>query len=218
MQPLSLPTPSGRPLSVLCLGAHCDDIEIGCGGTLLALCRSRADVAIHWHVFASNAVRGAELERCGELLLGPENIPRITTDAFRDGYMPFDGAAVKDRFEALKREHAPDLIFTHREGDRHQDHALVAQLTANTFRDHLVLGYEVAKYDGDLATPNLYMPLDAADATRKVDAICAAYASQASRSWFAPETFASLMRLRAIECNASAGFAEGFYCRKGVLF
>lgn len=209
-------TGAGRgPLTVLCLGAHSDDIEIGCGGTLLLLLATRR-VRVTWVVLAAKGQRAAEARRSAVRFLKGAAAQDVRVQDFRDGYLPYQGADVKDFFETLKPVQ-PDLIFTHYRHDRHQDHRLVSELTWNTFRDHLVLEYEVPKYDGDLATPNVYVPLPTAVRRRKVRNLLTGFASQRSKRWFSAETFDGLMRLRGVECAAATGYAEGFHGSKVTL-
>ncbi|HZS56231.1 MAG TPA: PIG-L deacetylase family protein [Bryobacteraceae bacterium] len=204
-------------LKVLCLGSHSDDIEIGCGGTILRLAEQYPGCIFHWVVLSAAGVRGKEAQcaavhftRAGQLI-GP------TLKTFPDGFLPFMGAEVKAVFEELKNEISPDLIFTHNRKDAHQDHRTVAELTWNTFRNHLIMEYEIPKYDGDLGQPNLFVPLEQDVYPKKVQFIMDIFQSQRSKHWFQPETFLSLMRLRGMECNAPSGYAEAFYCRKVVL-
>lgn len=202
-----------EPLTVLCLGAHSDDIEIGCGGTILRLKQMYSQIRFYWVVFSANGVRGEEACRSAELFT--EGCQRkIVLKTFRDGYLPYDGALVKDSFEELKKEVAPDLIFTHWSGDAHQDHRLINELTWNTFRNHTILEYEIPKYDGDLGRPNVFVPLGEPVCTAKVDYLLETFGSQTPKHWFQRETFFSLMRLRGMECCSASGFAEAFYGRK----
>lgn len=201
---------------VLCLGAHSDDIEIGCGGSILELAAAHPDLQVCWVVFSANPQRRAEAEASAAAFLAGVPNRTIIVHEFRDGYFPFVGAAVKDQFEALK-PFAPDLVFTHCRHDLHQDHALLCQLTYNTFRDHLVLEYEIPKWDGDLRTPNTYFPLSRAAARRKVELLMEHFATQRSRDWFTEDTFEAVMRLRGLEARAAEGMAEGFYVRKLIL-
>jgi LmbE family N-acetylglucosaminyl deacetylase len=216
MRPLSLPGDRTSPLNILCLGAHSDDIEIGCGGTILRLSQQYPNCVFHWVVFSANGVRGAEAKRAAALFGGTEAVRGPLLKSFQDGFLPFVGAEVKAIFEELKVI-SPDLIFTHNRNDAHQDHRLVAELTWNTFRDHLILEYEIPKYDGDLGQPTLFVPLETEASEKKVRYIMDAFQSQHSKHWFRPDTFFSLMRLRGMECNAPSGYAEAFYCRKIVL-
>jgi LmbE family N-acetylglucosaminyl deacetylase len=200
----------------LCLGAHADDIEIGCGGTVLRLLREHPALRIHWLVLSAAGRRADEARTSARRFLG-RGRGVVEIEAFRDGYLPAARAEVKDRFERLKRAVDPDLILTHQEGDLHQDHDLIGRLTRETFRDHAILGYEVPKYDGGLGTPNVFVPLDAATRRRKVRLLLAGFPSQRAKRWFSPETFGALMRLRGIECAAPSGYAEAFHGRKLVL-
>jgi LmbE family N-acetylglucosaminyl deacetylase len=205
------------PLRLLCLGAHADDIEIGCGGTILRLLAERPRVSVRWVVFSGNDVRRQEArESAGAFLAGAAEA-HVVVREFRESYFPAEAAGIKDFFETLKKEEAPDVVFTHRREDVHQDHRTVAELTWNTFRDHLVLEYEIPKYEGDLGHPNVFVPLTEAGARRKIELLQRHFPSQHGRSWFRPETFEAVLRLRAIECNAREGFAEGLYGRKILL-
>jgi LmbE family N-acetylglucosaminyl deacetylase len=213
----SLDRRPGEALKILCLGCHSDDIEIGCGGTILRLASQYAQCEFHWVVFSAIGTRKAEAQRGAELFVGRERLRVVRLESFQDGFMPYVGGDVKMVFEDLKRSVFPDLIFTHSRTDAHQDHRLVAELTWNTFRDHCILEYEIPKYDGDMGQPNVFVPLDTEVSERKVAYLMDAFQSQHSRRWFAQQTFQSLLRLRGMECNAASGYAEAFYCRKLVL-
>src|SRR5947207_2482765 len=215
MMRLNLDEAAG-PLQILCLGAHSDDIEIGCGGTVLQLVRKYPNCIVHWVVFSAIGTRAEEARRAAQLFTGRgSSEPLLKT--FRDGFLPFSGAEVKAVFEQLKQDISPNLIFTHSRKDGHQDHRLLAELTWNTFRDHLILEYEIPKYDGDLGQPSVFVPLEKEICREKVGYIMDAFQSQHGKRWFEEETFFSLMRLRGMECNAPSGYAEAFYCRKLVL-
>jgi LmbE family N-acetylglucosaminyl deacetylase len=201
---------------VLCLGAHSDDIEIGCGGTILRLIHDYPDLCMTWIVFGANPVRGTEARSSAERFLEQVKERNIVVKDFRDGFFPYVGGEIKAYFEQLKREIDPDIIFTHYRNDLHQDHRLINELTWNTFRNHLILEYEIPKYDGDLGVPNLFVHLDRAICERKVDDILREFASQKGKHWFTEETFFSLLRLRGIESKAPDRYAEAFYCRKLV--
>jgi LmbE family N-acetylglucosaminyl deacetylase len=201
---------------VLCLGAHCDDLEIGCGGTVLTLLQCPVPPAVTWVVFSADDVREAEARRSAEKMLGLAREARIIIKRFRDGYLPYDGGAVKDVFEKLKQAVSPDLILTHYRLDLHQDHRLISELTWNTFRNHLILEYEIPKFDGDFGVPNLFVPLDEVTCRRKLDAILGGFPSQRGKRWFSEDLFRALLRLRGMECNAQDGMAEAFYARKLV--
>jgi LmbE family N-acetylglucosaminyl deacetylase len=206
------------PLSqVLCVGAHADDIEIGCGGTLLSLLDSCPSLSVTWVVFSADGARADEARRSSESFLARAANRQVQIHGFRDGFFPNEWARIKETIEQLKTGPAPDLVFTHYGADRHQDHRLVAELTWNTFRDHLVLEYEIPKYDGDLGSPNVFLPLDESHVGRKIEALIEHFPSQRSKRWFNEDLFRSLMRLRGMECNAAAGHAEAFYARKLVL-
>jgi LmbE family N-acetylglucosaminyl deacetylase len=205
-----------RPLRVLAIGAHADDIEIGCGGTILRLVAEQPGARVDWLVLSGHGERAEEAAASATAFLG-DAAARVMVEGFRDGYFPYLGGAVKDRFEQLKSEVVPDLVLTHRLEDRHQDHRLVAELTWNTFRDHLILEYEIPKYEGDLGHPNLYVPISAEHGERKVELLRKCFPSQASRSWFSDDTFWATLRLRGIECNAPDRLAEAFHSRKLVL-
>jgi LmbE family N-acetylglucosaminyl deacetylase len=215
MLTLNLASGTG-PLKILCLGSHSDDIEIGCGGTILRLLASRQNVEIAWVVFGSNQVREREARESATLFVKHASHSETIVHSFRDGFFPFDGVAIKERFEELKRV-SPDLIFTHNRKDAHQDHRLIAELTWNTFRNHLILEYEIPKYDGDLGQPNFFVPLEQEVYEKKVAYILQGFATQHTKHWFGRETFLSLMRLRGMECNAPSCYAEAFYCRKLVV-
>ena len=211
MLELDLSSASRRPLTVLCLGAHGDDIEIGCGGTLLSL-RERPEVEFVWVVFTSDERRAAEVAASAASFLGDR--VHLEVLGHRDGFLPHQGAAVKEDFERLKGEIQPDLVFTHCREDLHQDHRLINELTWNTFRDHLVLEYEIPKWDGDLGRPQAFVSLGEDTAREKTRRLIEAYGSQRSKRWFTEELFLSLMRIRGMECNAPSGYAEAFHVRK----
>jgi LmbE family N-acetylglucosaminyl deacetylase len=206
-----------EPLRLLCLGAHPDDLEIGCGGTVLRLLAEHPGASVHWVVFAGSAAREAEARASARALLSAAGEVTVAVHAFRDGYLPDAWGQVKDEFEKLKLDIAPHAVLTHWRHDAHQDHRVVAELTWNTFRDQLILEYEIPKYDGDLGAPNFYVPLTAADCERKIAVLMEHFPSQRGRPWFEPESFRALARVRGIECHAPERYAEAFYCRKAVL-
>ena len=212
---LEIPRPRKGPLRILCLGAHSDDIEIGCGGTLLQLLARRRSVAIDWVVFSGDEVRAAEARASARRLASGAR-PRIATLKFRDGFFPTQHVAIKEEFEKLKGRR-PDLVFCPWRGDAHQDHRLLGELAWNTFRDHLILEYEIPKYDGDWGTPNVYVPLGDEAARRKIEHLLRAFPSQTGNAWFSEDTFQAVLRLRGIECNAESGRAEAFYGRKVAI-
>ena len=213
MKRLSLGKKETEPLTILCLGAHSDDIEIGCGGTLLQLVEGGTELRFHWVVFSATGKRGEEARRGVELFTAGHE-KTVVLKEYRDGFLPYSGAQVKDFFEELKGSANPDLIFTHWHGDAHQDHRLICELTWNTFRNHLILEYEIPKYDGDMGRPNTFVPLNEPICQKKADNLNEAFESQRAKPWFRRETFLGLMRLRGMESNAGSGYAEGFYARK----
>ena len=199
---------------VLAFGTHPDDIEIGCGGTLLELLGRGQPIDVYWAVFGADAERTAEAERSAERFLSGAASKWIVVNDFRDSYFPQFYEPIKETFQAIRSEVAPDLIFTHRRDDMHQDHRLLAELTWCTFRNHWILEYEIPKYEGDLGQPNVFVPLDETVCRRKIDHLMEAFPTQQAKSWFTPDTYWALLRLRGVECNAPGNFAEGFYCRK----
>ena len=202
-----------RVQQVLCLGAHCDDIEIGCGGTLLALQTSR-NVRIDWAVLSGTPARRAETEAAMRTLIGPRARGELVFGDFTDGRFPAQYTQIKDFLEALKKSRSPELILCHERDDLHQDHRTVSELVWNTFRDHVILEYEIPKWDGGLGQPNVYVPVTAGHVRTKVAALLKSYRTQRGRDWFTRETFISMLRLRGIECRSPSGYAEGFHGRK----
>jgi len=200
--------------TVLCIGAHCDDIEIGCGGALLRWSREWPQTRFVWAMLAAPEVRARESRAAAARIHAGGVPPELQMFDFRGSYFPAQFAAIKDAFETLKQSVRPDLILTHRRADRHQDHALLGELTWNTWREPLILEYEIPKYEGDLGQPNLFVPLDRADVEAKQDILMSCFPSQRHRPWFTAETFRALPRLRGIECAAPSGFAEAFYASK----
>lgn len=211
---VALAKPRDAVLKVLCLGAHADDIEIGCGGTILRLIEEYSAAEVYWVVLGAAGVRKDEACNSAERFLAGARRREIVTREFRDGYFPYIGAEIKDFFEALKRQFMPDLVLTHYRDDLHQDHRLVSELTWNTFRGALILEYEIPKWDGDLGSPNAYQPLTERHVQKKIDILLAEFATQRNRAWFEAETFRSLARLRGLEVVAPDRYAEAFYARK----
>jgi LmbE family N-acetylglucosaminyl deacetylase len=205
-----------RRLKILCLGSHPDDIEIGCGGTILRLVE-RGDVQFFWSVLSGDAKRGKEALESANAFLESVKLKKIDIQRFRESYFPFVGAQIKDYFEKLKKEFSPDLVLTHYGNDAHQDHRLISDLTWNTFRDHLILEYEVPKYDGDLGTPNFYVHLNEPLVKMKTSLISSIFKTQKKKHWFTEETFRSILRIRGVESNSPSKYAEAFYCRKIVF-
>jgi LmbE family N-acetylglucosaminyl deacetylase len=215
MQGLNLGGRAG--IRLLCIGAHSDDIEIGCGGLILSLLERRP-VDVEWVVFSASGVREVEARRSAQAFLKGARSANVVVKAFRDGFFPYD-ADIKSQFEALKKRGSrqPDLILTHYRHDRHQDHRVLSDLAWNTFRDHWILEYEIPKFDGDLGVPNCFAPIPKSTARRKAILLNRMFGTQRDKHWFTDETFMGLMRLRGMECRSETGYAEAFYARKTVL-
>jgi LmbE family N-acetylglucosaminyl deacetylase len=217
MLPLQLGQPGASPARVLAIGAHPDDIEIGCAGTILKLIEQGAVSEIHWVVLSGDGERADEARSSAEALLEDVLRSEVVIRDFPDGFFPYEGQRIKDFFERLKRDHSPDVVLTHQRADLHQDHRLTCELTWNTFRDHLILEYEVPKYDGDISAPNTFVPLSERLSQRKIEHLMDHFASQRSKRWFQEDLFSGLLRLRGMECNSPSSHAEAFFCRKAVL-
>ena len=202
--------------TILCLGAHADDIEIGCGGTIFKLQEMCAPLNIYWVVLSSGGPRTNEARSSAAHYLQGVAEKQVVIKSFPDSFFPYEAAPIKHYFHALSREVKPDLILTHRRDDLHQDHRFVAELTWNAFRDHLIWEYEIPKYDGDLGQPNTFVALDETHCRRKIDGLFQHFTSQLDKPWFSRDTFEGLMRIRGVECNAPGRMAEGFTCRKAV--
>jgi LmbE family N-acetylglucosaminyl deacetylase len=213
---LRFPRRQTVPPKIVCLGAHADDIEIGCGGTVLQLLSWHPDLEFFWVVFSSGSERECEARKSASLFLERARHKDVIVKHFRDGYFPYEGPSIKDYFEELKSHLSPDLIFTHYRDDRHQDHRLISDLTWNTWRNHLIMEYEIPKYDGDLGSPNCFVPLGQEICDRKVRYIREVFQTQSNKLWFTEDTFHAILRLRGIECSAPSKYAEAFYCRKLV--
>lgn len=211
MLPLGLP--KKNDLKILCLGAHCDDIEIGCGGTILRLLQENPSATVMWTVFSGSSVRNAEFHASARKFLGDAALASCAHQ-FPDGYLPHAWKDVKDTFEEIKSAVDPDVIFTHFRHDLHQDHRVVSELTWNTFRNHLIFEYEIPKFDGDLGSPNWFSLLSDDVCRKKIRLILESYPSQASKGWFTEDTFSALLRLRGVESGSPTRFAEAFYARK----
>src|SRR5215470_4490013 len=206
-----------RPLHILCIGAHSDDIEIGCGGTLLRLLSELDNVEVSWVVLGSSGPRDTEALRSAELFLAAAKKTDIVIKQFEASFFPYVGGEIKTFFEELKGRVVPDVVFTHHRHDLHQDHRLVSELTWNTYRDHLILEYEILKYDGDLGNPNFFVHLDQSICQKKIDLLMDCFKTQRNKDWFTPDAFLSLLRIRGIESKAPGNYAEGFYSRKMAL-
>lgn len=200
---------------VLFIGAHGDDIEIGCGGTILKLCREQTDMNFVWYVFSASERRRKEVRLSASGFLQKAQSKKICMGHYRESYFPAQWASIKNALEKLRKTHDPDLIFTHHVMDKHQDHRVLSELTWNTFRDHWIMEYEIPKYDGDMGQPNVYIPLDPAICSLKVKTILQVFKSQTNKHWFSEDAFLGLLRVRGIECAAK--YAEAFYCRKMII-
>jgi LmbE family N-acetylglucosaminyl deacetylase len=217
MLPMNVGRNGSAPRKILCLGAHSDDIEIGAGGTVLQLLSGNRNLEVVWVVFsAAGSEREQEAHRSAGLFLDGVKQQEVIVKDFRDGFFPYDGGKVKEFFEELKRRVSPDLIFTHYRDDRHQDHRTICELTWNTWRNHMILEYEIPKYDGDLGSPNFFVPLPREICDRKIKQICTVFQTQGNKAWLTEDTFQAILRLRGVECAAPGKYAEAFYCRKMV--
>jgi len=213
---LEFARPRDSVFRILCLGAHSDDIEIGCGGTILRVLDDNPAAEVLWVVLGASGPRKTEALASANLFLANARKKEIVIKEFRDGYFPYIGSDIKDFFEELKRKYSPDLVLTHYRDDLHQDHRLVSELTWNTFRNHLILEYEIVKYDGDLGTPNFFVHLTEKLARRKAEILLQSFKSQAEKNWFTEDAFLAILRLRGLESNAPGKYAEAYYCRKGA--
>ena len=216
MRALTLARP-GEKLSVLCLGAHADDIEIGAGGTLLSWIASGVQLDVHWCVLSAVGQRAEEAKASAAAFVAGAVRARFDCAEFKDSFFPSQGDNIKHWLGAVSADTQPDVILTHRRDDAHQDHREVSRLTTTVFRNHLVFEYEIPKWDGDLGQPNVYMPLKSDILDRKVELLLAHFGTQRSKDWFDAETFRGLARLRGLECRAPERYAEGFVLRKAVL-
>jgi LmbE family N-acetylglucosaminyl deacetylase len=206
-----------KPLRLVCIGAHSDDLEIGCGGTLMSWLESTRPIHVTWVVLTSQGERAREARRSAKALLRSAAHVDIALGDFRDGHLPTQYEAVKGFLESVKERAPADIVLTHRLEDRHQDHRLVGELTWNTWRDQIILEYEIMKYEGDLGQPNVFVPLSTRTMRRKSAHLMRHFGSQRSKSWFSDDNFVALARLRGLECRAQSGHAEAFHARKLVL-
>jgi LmbE family N-acetylglucosaminyl deacetylase len=209
--------PFGSVRRVLCLGAHSDDIEIGAGGTLLKLAELIPDLEIRWVVFSAPGARAEEARQSADEFLAGVARKQVNVGSFRESYFPSEWVAIKDWFEEVKAKFDPDVVFTHYRDDRHQDHRVLSDLAWNTFRNHLILEYEILKYDGDLGQPNLFVPLSKELCASKIELLLKHFKTQSTKHWFTSDTFEAMHRIRGIECASGTGRAEAFYCRKLVF-
>jgi LmbE family N-acetylglucosaminyl deacetylase len=213
---IGLSVTSGKPLAILAIGAHADDIEIGAGGFILDLLDSGCVRELTWVVLTAGGSRDAEAKRSAEELVAGRAPLAVEIGSFRERYFQHD-PGIKEAFDELGGRLRPDLVIGPRLEDRHQDHRTVAELVWQTFRGGLVVEYEIPKYEGDLGSPNTYAALSASTLDRKVDHLMTAFPSQRDRPWYTPETFRGLARIRGIEAGAASGYAEGFTCRKSII-
>jgi LmbE family N-acetylglucosaminyl deacetylase len=209
--------PFGAARRILCLGAHSDDIEIGLGGTLLKLAQQIPDLEICWVVFSAPGSRAEEARESAQDFLDRVGHKEVRIGSFRESYFPSEWVSIKDWFEEVKAKFDPDIVFTHYRDDRHQDHRVLSDLAWNTFRNHLILEYEILKYDGDLGRPNVFMPLSDQICNQKIDLLLKHFTTQRTKHWFTRDTFEAMHRIRGIECVSTTGRAEAFYCRKMLL-
>lgn len=217
MLPLNISQAGAANLKILCLGAHSDDIEIGCGGTILRLLEKYKNAEVRWVVFGGNPIRNKEARQSANGFLKKAKCRDIRLKQFPDGFFPFRGEEIKKYFEQLKKGFSPQIIFTHYRDDRHQDHRMISDLTWNSFRDHLILEYEIPKYDGDLGAPNLFVELEEKVCRQKIKLIVESFKTQGDKPWFSEQTFFSMLTLRGMESRSPTRLAEAFYCRKVVL-
>ena len=201
---------------VLCLGAHSDDIEIGCGGTILKLTEEHPGLEVMWVVFSAEGARHAEARASAAAFLKKAGKAHVVVKDFRGSFFPFQGEQIKGFFETLK-PFQPDVVFTHYRDDRHQDHRVLSDLAWNTFRSHVILEYEIPKYDGDYGSPNFFMPVNKAHLARKSKLLLTHFKSQANKHWFTDELFMATPRIRGMECDSPTRYAEAFYSRKMLL-
>lgn len=211
-----LPITFGELTRVLCVGAHSDDIEIGCGGTILTLTEANPKLEILWVVFSAGGARTGEARRSARSFLKRAGKAEVVVKDFRISYFPFQGEEIKDYFETLK-SFEPEVVFTHYRDDRHQDHRVLSDLAWNTFRSHVILEYEIPKYDGDFGAPNVFVPVSKAHCTHKSKLLMKHFPTQSGKHWFSPELFQGTARIRGMECNSPTGYAEAFYSRKLLL-
>lgn len=214
---LKLSNLSHSTCKVLCLGAHADDIEIGCGGTVLRWLQEHPVLEFYWVVLSSSRERRNEAIKSADHFLKGARKKNVLVESFRDGFFPYQGTEIKEYFETLKKRVSPDIVLTHYRDDRHQDHRLVSDLTWNTFRRHLILEYEIPKYDGDLGQPNLFVHLDEPVCKKKIRYILDIFETQTEKQWLTEDTLQAILRLRGVESHAPGKYAEGFYCRKMIL-
>jgi len=204
----------GETLRVLCLGAHSDDIEIGAGGAILSWIASGVRLDVNWCVASASGEREEEARRSAVAFLDGAVSASIEIGDFKDSFFPYQGERIKNWIGMIRSNCEPDIVLTHRREDAHQDHREIAQLTWNAFRNHLILEYEIPKWDGDLGQSNFYIPLSSGVLEKKMALLVKYFGTQRSKDWFDPETFRGLARLRGMECRAPDRYAEAFNVRK----
>jgi LmbE family N-acetylglucosaminyl deacetylase len=214
---LDLRIPASGEIGILLFGAHSDDIEIGAGATILELARRYPAARVAWHVMAAHGAREKEARESAAYFTGGFENAEVHVHGFADGSFPVQLQAIKQAMERVKAESRADIVFTHCRGDLHQDHRTVAEVTWQTFRNHLILEYEIPKYDGDMGAPAVFVPISESAKAEKLKALQRYFASQDDKDWFDEETFAALLRLRGMECRSPSGYAEAFYCHKAVI-
>lgn len=203
---------NNKKLKLLCIGAHSDDIEIGCGGSILKILEKYDIASVFWIVFSSDDIRKKEAEESAGLFLKDAKNKIVKIESYRDGFLHYSGEEIKEIFEGMKKSFNPDLIFTHNHNDGHQDHRLLSELTWNTFRNHMILEYEIPKYDGDFGRPNFFIPLEEKRVNRKNEIILNCFKSQINKHWFCEDLFNSVLRIRGME--SASMYSEAFYARK----
>jgi len=208
---------AGERLSVLCIGAHSDDIEIGAGGTILSLIERGVRLDVTWCVASAMGRREEEARASADDFLAGAEAVSVELGSFDDSFFPAQMREIKEWLAAIRGRSAPDIVLTHRRNDAHQDHRTMNEITWNLFRDHQILEYEIPKWDGDIGRPNIYVPLSRERLERKAELLLRHFGSQRSKDWFDAEIFSGLSRLRGMECRAPEGFAEAFTLRKASL-
>ena len=214
MLPLHLIPAPGRPLSLLAIGAHPDDIEIGAGGTLLSLAESNPGLQARYVVLTGTERRQQEARAAAHAFLPTADLT-VELNGLPEGRLPGVWHEVKEALELVARSCSPDVVIAPSRGDAHQDHRTIAEIVPTVFRDQLCLAYEITKWDGDLGRPSVYFPLSGETAMRKVELLHKHFPSQQNRDWWDDQVFLGLARLRGMECRAP--YAEGFFCTKSII-
>jgi LmbE family N-acetylglucosaminyl deacetylase len=214
MLPLRLVTPEHSPLSVLAVGAHPDDIEIGAGGALFGLAEGHPGMRVSYVVLTGSPERHREARNAADAFFPSADLSVQLYD-LPEGRLPTVWGHVKEALEDVAKSCTPDLVIAPSAADAHQDHRTIAEIVPTVFRDQLYLGYEIPKWDGDLTRPSVYLPMSADAARRKVALLHGCFPSQRHRDWWDEEVFLGLARLRGMECRAP--YAEAFTCKKAVV-